>query len=108
MFFGLVALIILISASALIYVNVKKNEIIKSILSEVNTLLIGEINVGKIEVESLWTYPNIIVRFNDVEIYEEGFPVREPSAEPVIYAPNVLARANLTEIFTSKLVIDLV
>ena len=50
MFFGLVALIILISASALIYVNVKKNEISKSILSEVNTLLIGEINVGKIEV----------------------------------------------------------
>lgn len=77
-------------------------------LSEVNTLLIGEINVGKIEIESLWTVPNINVRFKDVEIYEENFPVREPGAGPVIYAPNVLARANLTEIFTSKLVIDLV
>ena len=54
-------------------------------LSEVNTLLIGEINVGKIEIESLWTYPNINVRFKDVEIYEENFPVREPGAGPVIY-----------------------
>ena len=104
----LFALVILSVVCILGYVNLKKNEIGKRLISEVNTILVGEINVGKIEIESLWTYPDINVIVSDITIYEANAEVRDSNTNPVIFAPKLLARLNFTEMFSSKLEIEFV
>lgn len=105
-----VALVVLILgiAGALEYVNVKKNEIGNSLIQQVNTLLIGEINVGDIEIESLWTYPNINVKLKNTQVYEQGLAVRDSGVSPVILAPEILVRVNLKTLFTNTLTIEFV
>ena len=103
-----VVLLLLAAAGVLSYVNLKKNEISKELIGKVNTLLIGEINVKKIEIESLWTYPDINVNLRDIEIYENNLAVGDTAESPVIVAPSLLARVNFTEMFSSKLEIEFV
>jgi hypothetical protein len=105
---SLILVLILLAAGVLGYVNVKKNEISKNLITEVNTILIGEINVEHVEIESLWTYPNINVRLKNIEIFEKDFAFRDSSATPVIIAPHLLARVNLTKLFSSLLEIEFV
>ena len=105
---SLVAIVVLLIAGVLGYVNIKKNEISKNLLGAVNSFLIGEINVGNIEIESLWTYPDINLKLKDIKIYEANAEVRKPGMSPVISAPQLLARLNLTEMFSSKLEIEFI
>lgn len=104
----LLILVILSAAGAVGYVNLKKNEIGKRLISEVNTVLVGEINVGSIDIESLWTYPDINVIVSDITIYEANAEFRDSNTNPVIFAPKLLARLNFTEMFSNKLEIEFV
>ena len=102
------AIVVLFILGVLGYVNLKKDEISKSLIGDVNTFLNGEINVGKIEIESLWTYPDINISIKDIEIYEANLEVRELGVKPVIAAPELLARVNFTEMFSGKLEVEFV
>ena len=66
----LVVTLILLASGTLAYVNIKKNEIGKELISQANTFFLGEINVGEIEVESIWTYPEININLKEIEIYD--------------------------------------
>ncbi len=95
-------------AGVLAYVNIKKNEISKNLITKVNTVLVGEIGVNGVDIEALWTYPNINIRLNDIEIFEADLAIREPSAEPVIVAPYLVARLDLKGLFSNTLEIQFV
>ncbi len=104
----LVVVLVLLVSGALVYLNIKKNDIGQKLISQVNTLLVGEINVGKIEIESLWTFPDINIHLKDIVVYESDVAVRDSGATPVIVAPNLKARVNFKEILSSELEIKFV
>ncbi|MCT4622553.1 MAG: hypothetical protein N4A46_02935 [Schleiferiaceae bacterium] len=97
--FGLVVMVIV---GAFLYVDHQKNELTKELLGEVNAILVGDIEVDKVKISSLWTYPEIDLTLLNTQVFEPFDSLGYRKTPPVVSVPKIVVHANLEDLFSNK------
>lgn len=98
---GLFISLLLIAASILIYLNIKKNDISEDLLNSVNKELKGEFSVRSISLGSLFTYPNLQVSVNELKFHAPYGPITH--GELILRIKTLRFKADLRDIFSKKI-----
>ena len=102
--FVLIGLIIIVSGGLFLYLNYKKNDISKDLLTAVNKELQGDFSVKSISLGSLFNYPNLLVSVKGLTFHAATGP--HSHGELILDVNQVDLRADLTDVFSKKIFIE--
>ena len=97
-------LLLLITGSLLLYLNIKKNEISEQLLASVNKELKGDFTVGSIALGSLYAYPDLTVSIKGLKFHAPSGP--RTHGELILEVESLQLKADLTDVFSKKIQID--
>jgi len=66
--------LLIVLGSLLVYLNIKKNDISKDLLTAVNKELKGDFSVRSISLGSIYSYPNLQVSVNGLKFHAPSGP----------------------------------
>jgi hypothetical protein len=97
-------LLLIVSASLLLYLNIKKNEISKELLQAVNKELKGDFSVRSISLGSLYSYPNLQISLNGLKFHAPNGPLTH--GELILEVKTLRIKADLSDVLSKKIQID--
>ena len=86
--------------AALLYLNVKKNEIGRHLIDLVNHQIHGEVKVDRFSLASIWNYPHLDVAVHGLRLL--GSPSAEKE-ELILAIPEMIVNTDLSEIYSGQL-----
>ncbi len=96
--------LLIVLGSLLVYLNIKKNDISKDLLTAVNKELKGDFSVRSISLGSIYSYPNLQVSVNGLKFHAPSGP--KTNGELILEVKTVRLNADLSDVFSKKIEID--
>ena len=100
----LLVFLILVTATVMVYLNIKKNDISKELLTSVNTELKGDFSVRSISLGSLWSYPDLQVLVNGLKFNAPAGP--KTQGELILEVETIKLHTDLSNILSKKIEIE--
>jgi len=97
-------LLLLISASLLLYLNIQKNKISEQLLNEVNKELKGDFSVRSISLGSLYSYPNLKISLKGLKFHAPVGPLSH--GELILDVHTATVKADFSHVLSKRIEID--
>lgn len=102
----LLSIMLLLGLGFFMYLNSRKNDISKELLTQVNKKLIGDFSVEEIALGSLWSYPDLKVTLRKLRFDAPERQDLNSGKRLILGIETAVFKANLSEILSNQILIE--